>query len=191
MQLTEWIAAALGLVNVALVVRRSVWNYPFALAMVTLYFFVFWDAKLYSDALLQIFFLVINLYGWRNWLRSRELAGEVIVGTLAAKARALWVGATLAASLAWGLAMASFTDAAAPLWDALIAGGSVAAQLLQARRRVECWALWIAVDLIAIPLYFSRGLHATSALYAVFLALSAAGLLAWWRAWRTREPVAA
>ena len=191
MQLTEWIAAALGLLTVALVVRRSVWNYPFALAMVTLYFFVFWDARLYSDALLQNFFLVINLSGWRNWLRARDLAGEVVVTMLGAKARGLWIGGTLAASLAWGLAMATFTDAAAPVWDALIAGGSVAAQLLQARRRVECWVLWIAVDLIAIPLYFSRDLHATSALYAVFLAMSAAGLLAWWRAWRGSEPVAA
>ena len=191
MQVTEWVAAALGLVAVALVVARSVWNYPFALAMVTLYFFVFWDAKLYSDALLQIFFLAINIYGWRNWLRSRELAGEVVVTALGARARAAWVGGTLAASVAWGLAMATYTDAAAPLWDALIAGGSVAAQLLQARRRVDCWVLWIAVDLIAIPLYFSRDLHATSALYAVFLAMSVAGLVAWRGAWRSREPVAA
>ena len=60
----EWVAAALGVVNVTLVVRRSIWNYPFALAMVSLYFFVFFEAKLYSDALLQIFFFAVNLYGW-------------------------------------------------------------------------------------------------------------------------------
>ncbi|HEX9931344.1 MAG TPA: nicotinamide riboside transporter PnuC [Allosphingosinicella sp.] len=187
MALTEWIAAALGLVNVALVVRRSVWNYPFALAMVSLYFFVFWEAKLYSDALLQIFFLAINLYGWRNWLRSRHLSGEVMVTTLTGRQRLLWLAGTLAASLAWGWAMATFTDAAAPVADALIAGGSVAAQLLQARRRLECWVLWIAVDLIAVPLYWSRDLEPTAGLYAVFLVMAAAGLVSWWKAWRARQ----
>ena len=67
----EWVAAGLGVINVALVVRRSVWNYPFGLAMVTLYFFVFFGARLYSDALLQIFFFVVQLYGWVNWVRAR------------------------------------------------------------------------------------------------------------------------
>jgi nicotinamide mononucleotide transporter len=183
----EWIAAVLGLVNVALVVRRSVWNYPFAIAMVSLYFFVFWEAKLYSDALLQIFFLVINLYGWANWLRSKHQAGEVLVAVMTPGERALWLGVTGLASVAWGWVMMTYTDAAAPVWDALIAGGSVAAQILQARRRVESWILWIAVDLIAIPLYFSRDLVATSALYAVFLVLSIMGLMSWWRALRRRD----
>jgi len=181
MNSTEWIAAALGVTNVALVVRRSIWNYPFAVAMVSLYFFVFLDAKLYSDALLQIFFLAINLYGWLNWLRSRRETGKVVVSVLTPRQRLIWGTATLAVSLAWGLAMARFTDAAAPLIDAIVAGGSIAAQLLLSLRRLENWELWIAVDLIAIPLYLGRGLYPTAALYAVFLALSVAGLLAWQR----------
>nr|MDP8995029.1 nicotinamide riboside transporter PnuC [Pseudomonadota bacterium] len=182
MELIEWIAAGLGLVTVALVVLRSVWNYPFAIAMVTLYFFVFLEAKLYSDALLQIFFLAINLYGWRNWLRSRREAGEVVVTTLSARERIAWAAGTAAASLAWGLGMRAFTDAAAPLIDAAIAGMSVVAQILLARRRIENWLLWILVDLIAIGLFYSRGLEPTAALYAVFLLMSVAGLVAWRRA---------
>ena len=55
MSLIEWIAAVLGVVCVTLVVRRSLWNYPFALASVTLLGWVFLDARLYSDALLQGF----------------------------------------------------------------------------------------------------------------------------------------
>jgi nicotinamide mononucleotide transporter len=187
----EWIAAALGLATVALVVTRSMWNYPFAIAMVSLYFFVFWEARLYSDALLQIFFLAINLYGWANWLRSKHQAGEVLVGVMRWSERLVWLAVTAAASVAWGWVMMTYTDAAAPVWDALIAGGSVAAQILQARRRVECWLLWIAVDLIAIPLYWTRDLHATSALYVVFLLMSVAGLIGWWKAYKRRETVAA
>jgi nicotinamide mononucleotide transporter len=180
----EYAAALLGVANVVLVVRRSIWNYPFALAMVTLYLFVFWDAKLYSDALLQIFFFVLNVYGLANWLRSRREAGEVVVTTLSGRERALWIAGTLAASLAWGWVMMRFTDAAAPIWDALIAGLSVSAQLLLARRCLENWALWIAVDLIAIPLYWSRGLGPTALLYMLFLGLAVAGLVGWWRAYQ-------
>jgi nicotinamide mononucleotide transporter len=180
----EYAAALLGVANVVLVVRRSIWNYPFALAMVTLYLFVFWDAKLYSDALLQIFFFVLNVYGLANWLRSRREAGEVVVAVLSGRERALWLAGTIAASLAWGWVMMRFTDAAAPVWDALIAGMSVSAQLLLARRRLENWILWIAVDLIAIPLYWSRGLGPTALLYVLFLGLAVAGLMGWWRAYR-------
>ncbi|HST37247.1 MAG TPA: nicotinamide riboside transporter PnuC [Allosphingosinicella sp.] len=182
----EWFAAALGVINVALVVRRNVWNYPFALAMVSLYFFVFLEAKLYSDMLLQIFFFVVNLYGWWNWVQAKKAAGNVPVALLSNRERLIWAGATLAASIVWGLFMARFTDAAAPLIDAGIAGGSIAAQILMARRMIENWVLWIAVDIVAVWLYASRGLSWTSGLYALFLILSIAGLVDWRRALRAQ-----
>lgn len=180
----EWVASALGLINVALVVRRSVWNYPFGIAMVSLYFFVFFEARLYSDALLQIFFFVVQLYGWRNWLRARRRTGEVPVLRLSLRERLLWTAGIVAASTVWGLGMARFTDAAAPLVDAFIAGASIAAQLLMAQRRIENWVLWILVDIVAIGLYASRDLIWTSGLYVVFLLLSIVGLIDWRRALR-------
>src|SRR6185369_4225836 len=109
----EWVAAGLGVINVFLVVRRSVWNYPFGLAMVALYFFVFFQARLYSDALLQIFFFVVQLYGWVNWVRARNAAGEVPVAWLMPRARIYWLVGTALASLVWGLGMARYTNAAA------------------------------------------------------------------------------
>jgi nicotinamide mononucleotide transporter len=178
----EWVAAGLGVINVALVVRRSVWNYPFGLLMVALYFFVFLEARLYSDALLQVFFFVVQVYGWVNWVKARNAAGEVPVGRLTSRERAGWIGGTALASLVWGLGMARYTDAAAPIIDAFIAGTSISAQILMARRRIENWAAWILVDAVAIGLYFSRHLYPTSALYFLFLLLSVAGLIGWRRA---------
>jgi nicotinamide mononucleotide transporter len=178
----EWVAAALGVINVALVVRRSVWNYPFGLLMVALYFFVFFEARLYSDALLQIFFFVVQIYGWVNWVKARNAAGEVPVGRLTARERAGWILGTMLASLVWGLGMARYTDAAAPIIDAFIAGTSISAQILMAQRRIENWVAWILVDLVAVGLYFSRDLYPTSALYFLFLLLSVAGLIGWRRA---------
>lgn len=175
---TEIAAAALGLVNVALVVRRSIWNYPFGIAMVSLYFFVFAEAKLYSDALLQVFFLVIQLYGWWNWHRNESDDG-ILVERLTAGRRLAWLVGAGAASTAWGFAMARWTDAAMPVADAFIAGMSVSAQCLQSLRKVESWVLWIAVDALAIAVYTMRGLHVTAGLYAVFLVLCVFGLIGW------------
>jgi nicotinamide mononucleotide transporter len=182
----EWLAAALGVINVALVVRRSVWNYPFGLAMVSLYFFIFLDAYLYSDALLQIFFFVVQVYGWRNWLRSQAEAGEVVVLVLNWSARALWAAGCAATTLVWGWLMYRYTPAAYPWWDGSVAMMSVAAQILMSRRYLENWMLWIAVDLTAIPLYYVKDLRLTAALYALFLAISILGL-AYWAAIRRRR----
>ena len=77
--------------------------------------------------------------------------------------------------------MARYTDAAAPLADATIAGLSVAAPILQSFRRVESWLLWIAVDALAIGLFAWRGLLITSALYSLFLILATIGFVEWRR----------
>ena len=95
------------------------------------------------------------------------------------RARIAWLAGTCAAALAWGALMAAKTDAAAPYVDAAVAGSSVAAQWLQSLRRVEAWVLWIVADLIAVPLYWWKGLVPTTLLYLVFLGLAIAGLLSW------------
>lgn len=178
----EIAAFVLGVANVTLVVRRSLWNYPFGLAMVTLYSWIFADARLYSDAILQGFFFAVQLYGWANWARSKAEAGEVRVGRIGAGERGAWLAGIVAATLAWGFAMHRFTDAALPWWDAAVAITSVAAQILLSRRAIENWVLWIAVDLMAIGLYAAKDLWLTALLYVIFLALSVWGLLDWRRA---------
>jgi len=177
----EIAAALLGVINVVLVVRRSTWNYPFGIVMVALYFFVFWDAKLYSDALLQVFFFLIQIYGWWAWVHARHVDNGVAVGWMPWSQRIPWLGGTAIAILLWGSGMARFTDAAAPFVDATTAGLSIAAQSLQSLRRVESWVLWIAVNAIAIGLFAWRELFVTSALYGLFFVLAVVGLVEWRR----------
>lgn len=178
----EATASLLGLINILLVVRRSIWNYPFALAMVSLYAWIFFQEKLYSDALLQLFFFAVNLYGWWNWARSRAESGEVRVRTLGRSERAGWTAGSIAVIALWGYVMHRLTDAAYPWWDGSIAVLSIAGQILQSRRNWECWLLWILVDLLAIPLFAVKELWLTAGLYCVFLALSIWGLFDWLKA---------
>lgn len=175
----EGVAAALILVNVWLVARRSIWNYAFGIAGVAIYGVVFFRAKLYSDALLQLFFLVVQLYGWRQWRRSEIDAGEVVVERLTAGARLCWLAGILAAVAGWGWLMHRFTDAALPWWDASVAMTSVAAQILMSVRRIENWWLWIAANILSIGLYAAKGLWITMALYVLLLGISIWGLARW------------
>lgn len=191
MSTLEWIATLLGIACVALAAVRSVWTFPTAIGSVTLLGIVVWEARLYSDALLQGFFVAANIYGWIGWRRSQAEQGDVVVGVLSSRARAAWLAGIAGAALAWGGAMHALTDAAYPWWDAAIAAASVAAQLLMAQRRLENWWLWIAVDVASVPLYLAKGLHLFAGLYAIYLALAIWGLVGWRAAWRRAGPVAA
>ena len=178
----EIIAVALGIANIVLVARRNIWNYPVALAMVSLYAVIFFEAKLYSDAALQLFFFAINVYGWWAWSRNRADAGEVVVERLTPHALIAWTAGSGLAIAAWGTMMSRLTDASHPYWDGSVAMLSVAAQILMTRRYLENWHWWIAVNLVSIPLYYVKGLQLTTGLYMINLALAIWGLIEWRRA---------
>ena len=187
----EMIAVALGLANVGLLVRRSIWNYPFGMAMVALYFVIFRDARLYGEAALQVFFFVVQGWGWWLWARAGGMAQLVEVRWMDGRARVAALVLVAGSSVGIGWAMARFTDAALPYADATIAGASVVAQVLLAMRRVENWALWLAINVLSIGVYLNRELYLTAGLYVAFLVLATAGLIAWAKAARSGEAIAA
>jgi nicotinamide mononucleotide transporter len=175
----EWVAAALGVINISLLIFRSVWNFPFGIAMVVLYIFVFFEKRLYAEAGLQVFFVLAQAWGWWLWIKVGGEDDRVPVRWLDWLSRGVWVMVTAAVSVNLGWAMHSFTNAALPYADAAIAGASVAAQILLAYRRIENWVLWIAIDVAAVALYINRGLYPTAGLYGGFLVLSLIGLKEW------------
>jgi nicotinamide mononucleotide transporter len=177
----EIVAVAFGLANIALLVRKSVWNFACAIVMVSLYAVIFYRARLYSEALLQVFFLVVNLFGWWKWTRAIDDEGELRVQWSSPALLGACVVATGLLAAALGTAMARWTNAAAPYADATVTAASVVAQFLLSFRRIENWVYWIAIDCLSVGLYVWRGLHLTAGLYLVMLAMSAAGLLAWLR----------
>lgn len=181
----EWTAAALGVLNIVLLVRRSVWNFPFGMAMVALYVFVFWEARLYGEATLQVFFFAAQGWGWWLWVKAGGPESRVPVRWLDPLSLAVWVVATAALSLNLGWLMHRFTNASLPYADSAITGASIAAQLLLGLRRVENWVLWILIDCTSIAVYLAKGLYPTAGLYVLFLLLSVLGLREWVAAART------
>jgi nicotinamide mononucleotide transporter len=186
MSTLEIVAVVIGVINILLIIRRSVWNFPFGIVMVALYSVIFTQAKLYSDAGLQVFFLAANAYGWWSWGRNKKDAGEVEVLRLSIREKPIWATGCVLAIAAWGSFMAHNTDASYPYWDASVAMLSITGQILMARRVIENWHYWIVVNVISIPLYIVKDLNLTAGLYVLFLILAIMGLREWMKALKPR-----
>jgi nicotinamide mononucleotide transporter len=169
---------ALGLLGVALMIRRTLWAFPVGLLSVGVQGVLFFQAKFYADATLQIFFFAALAWGWWHW--GRAAGPELPVSRLTTRGLAITLAAAVAATAIWALALRRWTDAVMPWRDAGIAAFSVAAQVLQARKKLENWPLWIGVNLVAVVSYWKAELAFTAFLYAVYLGLAVLG----WRAWR-------
>lgn len=177
----EKIAVAFGLANVYLTVRQNIWCWPVGAVMVSLYIYIFFQTKLYSDAGLNVFFLVMQFYGWYHWSRggvehSRSLSA---VTRLTAREWAWTIAGVLGGTAALGTVMHRFTDAALPYPDAFTTLLSVFAQFLLTRKVLDNWTLWIIADVVYIGVYTSKSLYWTAGLYVVFLILCIKGYREW------------
>ncbi|MGQ0538379.1 MAG: nicotinamide riboside transporter PnuC [Gemmatimonadaceae bacterium] len=184
MSLLEFVAALFGAVAVYLSTRQNIWSWPTAIVNVGLYTAVFFRARFYAGMGLQVVYLVLSIYGWYHWLRGGER--HSILRVSRATARHLLVLAILVSggSLALGGILAARTDAVLPYLDSTLTVSSLAAQWLMTRKVVENWLVWIGVDLVYVPMFLSRRLYPTAALYAVFLVLAVMGFLSWSRSYR-------
>jgi nicotinamide mononucleotide transporter len=176
----ELFAAAIGVIAVWLTVKQNPWCWPIGLVMVVIYIWIFFDVKLYSDMLLQVIYAGLQVYGWLQWTRHGNGLPVRAVTVLEGRSvlTGLMVGCII--SLALGAGMAHFTDAAQPWLDAALTGFSLVAQVWMAQKRVQCWPLWIVLDVIFVGLFVYKQLYLTAALYGLFTLLAVQG----WREWR-------
>jgi nicotinamide mononucleotide transporter len=181
----EIVAFVLAVLMVVLNMRVNPVAWPLAIVSSLLYFALFWNSRLYGDASLQIFFAVVALWGWWQWLRGTAADGAALqVRRLQPQAR--W-GLLAALALTWpalGWFLKTFTDTDVPWWDAFPTAASVIGQWLLGRKYVENWATWIVVNVVSVALFAYKGLWLTTVLYTLFIAMSFAG----WRAWRRMLP---
>ena len=192
MALTEILGFLTGAVNVWLLARQNIWNWPVGLANNALYVAVFLTAGLYGDAGLQLVYITLGVYGWWTWAHPGGRAELSVTRTQ--RSTWMWLAPmTVAAAIGLGFFLRRFTDSTVPGWDGFTTALSLAAIYGQTKKYLESWWIWIAADLIYIPLYIYKHLWLTSGLYFVFLLLCVMGLREWSKALRARqiEPVPA
>lgn len=176
----ELAANAMMTIAIILAGRNNIHSWWTGIVGCSLFALLFYQTQLYADVALQGFFVLTNALGWWQWLRGN--AGQPLPITRVRLASVAWmlpVGAI--ATGAYGLMLHRFTNAYAPFIDSAVLVFSILAQLLMMKRKLENWLVWIGVNAVAVPLYFSRGLSLTAALYAFYFFYAIWSLQRWRR----------
>ena len=179
MSTLEIIAVLFNILGVWLTARRIRWCWPVSVVAVLLYAWIFYDAKLYSDTLLQGIFALLQGYGWWRWSQGGSAQGKVRVGRLPWREAWLGLSGGLLGALLLGSLMSRYTDAAVPWVDSTLTAFSLVASVWAARKYVASWWLWIALDLAYVGLFLFKDLQLTAALYTGFVILAIYGLRTW------------
>lgn len=186
----EFAAVVTGVIGVYLAAKEEILNWPVGIANVLIYAYVFFQAKLYADMTLQLFFCALAISGWIQWAKGGTGATELKVTRLSGP---MWLvaGGCLVVGTAVYTPIIEHFKGAAPFIDSLLAVASIIAQLMLNAKKLENWILWILIDAAYIPLYYSRDLKSTAVLYGLFLVLAVLGLFGWLKTYRAEQTVPA
>ena len=178
----EWLSTLSQLASVWYARKNNILVYPTGIIGVVLaawiYFFIA-SPPLYADAVLNIYYLMMSLYGWYQWTRKKDNA---VVYPISWCGRKELVNGLLLFMVSWlgiWFLLHFFTDSNTQVLDSLVSASAVTAMWWMALRKVENWLAWTASNLIAIPLNFYKGFMLFTVMYVVFLLLALAGYLSW------------
>lgn len=175
-----------GILCVYLAAKNKIWNWPFAIISVIIYIFIFGDARLYADMGLQVYFLIMNFYGWYFW--ARKDAGEKTpVSSITPKEIILSVIGVIFFTAGLGFFLYKRTDASFPFIDSFCTACSLVAQIFLARKVMENWLIWIFVDIIYVGVYLAKDLHLTAGMYALYIYIAALGYKEWRKEYRLNK----
>ena len=186
-QINFWELSGLitGILAVVFLIRQQILTWPFGIAYVLVSFVVFWEARLYGDFLLHVIFLILNIYGWVYWVKGAQNK-ELPVTQLASKPALIILAITGLMIFVFGkflIVVPSLFEgvepASLPYWDSTTSMLSVTGIWLQARKKIDNWYYWLAVDLLATGIYFYKGIYFYAVLYLIYIGMAIAGYLAW------------
>ncbi len=171
-----------GLICVYFLIKENVLTWMFGILYVLISFVIFYDAKLYADLILHIFFLVMNIYGWYYWVYGKsDDEVEIPVTNTAAPVLLITLVLSIIGIFISGQLLSRFTDADLAYWDSTTSILSVAGMWLSARKKVENWIFWLVVNILATGIYIYKELYFYAILYFIYIFLAIAGYRAWKR----------
>jgi nicotinamide mononucleotide transporter len=177
--LAEAIGAGLGLAYLLLAVRRNLWCWLCAFTSTAIYLVLFAQAKLYMQSALQVFYLIMAIYGFLEWRRGRTADGDVQILAWPLRMHLAGLLVVMVATVTNGFLLARGTDAVAPYLDSFVTWSSVLTTWMVARRLIENWLYWILIDALAAYLYFTQGLLVTALLFVLYVGIVVHGYVQW------------
>jgi nicotinamide mononucleotide transporter len=181
LQWWEILAVVLAVVYLVLAIRQNIWCWAAAAASTFLYLFIMFQANLYMESGLQLFYLAMAAYGWYEWRNGGTDGKALEVSTWPARYHLYAICSVFLLMLISGQLLSRYSEAALPFLDSFTTWGAIIATFMVARKLLENWIYWFVIDAVSIWLYFSRELYFTAALFAVYLVMIVIG----YRSWRT------
>ena len=175
----EALAVTLGVAYLLLAVRESLWCWYAAFFSTAIYLWLFWQVQLPMESALQLYYLVMAVYGWYQWRHGGSQDSALGISTWGGRQHLLAIACVLLASGVSGALLARYTEAALPYLDSFTTWGSILTTWMVARKILENWIYWLVIDSASIWLYLERGLLMTAGLFAVYLVIVCFG----WRQW--------
>ncbi len=177
----EILGAILGIVYIFFSIRQNILTWPVGLLTSILYVWVFLVSKLYADMGLQIYYVVISIYGWYEWLHGNQnnTQSTLKVSRLTTKLGSILSLITAMIFVLIWIILKNFTDSTVPVADALATALSLVATWMLARKILEHWLIWIFVDVFSIGLFWYKELYPTVLLFVVYTVLAVVGFIEW------------
>jgi nicotinamide mononucleotide transporter len=188
MNLYEVLAVVFSLVCVLLTIKENIWQWLVGIFGVIFYIVVFYQSRLYANMWLQVVFIVLQIYGWYEWLHGGREKGELRISRSSMSLNGMLVFLAIAGTAAMAFGFRKFTDNANPLGDSAVTVLSLIAQWMLAKKYLENWLVWVVVNIIMIALGISQNLLLTAGLYAVFFLLAILGFIEWRKSYRNLQP---
>ena len=180
----ELIAVVAAVAYLLLAIRQNIWCWLCAGISTAIYVYLFYDAKLYMESALNLFYLGMAVYGWVVWYLGRSGDEELPVSVWKRDVHALAVVAIVAVSMLSGYLLATYSDAAYPYVDSMTTFAAIWATFLVARKVLENWWYWLVIDAASIVIYWFRDLQLTALLFVAYVVMIPFGMIAWRRSWR-------
>jgi nicotinamide mononucleotide transporter len=189
----EIVSVAFALAYLVLAVRQNILCWVAALISTLLSLVLFYEARLYPETALQVFYAAMAVYGWYQWRgghgQSQSESGELRVSVWPWTRHALAIGGTLLAAVALG-SWLSRTNAAFPYLDSFTSVGAVVTTYMVAKKVLENWIYWLVIDGLTLYIYWQRELYLYAALFVLYLVLVVIGFCRWHRDWRAQPAFA-
>ena len=175
----ELLAVLLGIAYLLLAMRESLWCWYAAFASTAIFLVLFWDVSLLMESALQVYYLVMAVYGWWQWQHGSGGQRELAISRWGSRQHLVALAAVLACTLASGALLQHYTGAALPYLDSFTTWGSILTTWMVARKILENWLYWLLIDSVSIYLYLDRELYLTAALFVAYLVIVIFGYRQW------------
>lgn len=179
MSLFELIAVIVSVIAVVLTIKRHLWCWFFNFISYVLYTILFFQFKLYGETILQIFFMVVAVYGYMQWKKGFDEQHQIVISNILFPNFIYQIVMAFIVGIFFGAILAYFTDAAVPWLDAQLAAFSLLATYWSTKKYIKTWSLWVLVDIIYVGMFIYKALYLTAGLYAAFVILAAMGWMQW------------